>query len=89
MTQSCTVCKELNPKSPINPNIDPDTPITNLRPFESVGLDMFSWKSNNYLLIVELMSSYIFVENLQKSAKCKTVTENSVSSHSPMDSHAR
>ena len=42
LTQSCTVCKELNPKTPINPNIDPVTPITNLQPFESVGLDMFS-----------------------------------------------
>ena len=30
MTQLCTVCKELNPKAPINPNIDPDTPITYL-----------------------------------------------------------
>ena len=36
---------------------------------------MFSWKSNNYLLVVDRMSGYIFVENLQKSAKCKTVTE--------------
>ena len=42
-TQSCTVCKELNPKTPINPNIDQATPITHLRPFKSVGLDMFSW----------------------------------------------
>ena len=49
MTQLCTVCMELNPKAPINPNIDPTTPITDLRPFESVGLDMFSWKSNNYI----------------------------------------
>ena len=30
MTQSCKVCKELNPKAPINPNIDPTTPITDL-----------------------------------------------------------
>ena len=36
---------------------------------------MFSWKSNNYLLVFDRMSGYIFVENLQKSAKCKTVTE--------------
>ena len=36
---------------------------------------MFSWKSNNYLLVVDRMSSYIFVENLQKSAKCKTITQ--------------
>ena len=75
MTQSCKVCKDLNPKAPINPNIDPTPPITDLRPFESVGLDMFSWKSNNYLLVVDRMSGYLFVENLQKSAKCKTVTE--------------
>ena len=36
---------------------------------------MFSWKSNNYLLVVDRMSGYLFVENLQKSAKCKMVTE--------------
>ena len=36
---------------------------------------MFSWKSNNYLLVVDRMSGYIFVENLHKSAKCMTVTE--------------
>ena len=30
LTQSCTICKELNPKTPINSNIDPTTPITNL-----------------------------------------------------------
>ena len=75
LTQSCTVCKELNPKTPINPNIDPATPITHLQPFESVGLDMFSWKSTNYLLVVDRMSGYIFVEVMNKNAKCKTVTE--------------
>ena len=36
---------------------------------------MFSWKANNYLLVVDQMSGYIFVEQLHKSAKCKTVTE--------------
>ena len=41
MTQSCSVCKELNPKAPTNPNIDPEQPKTDLQPFESVGLDMF------------------------------------------------
>ena len=79
MTQSCTVCKELNPKAPIIPNIDPNTPITDLRPFESVGLDMFSWKSNNYLLVVDSMSVYIFVENLHKSEKSRRSQRNSIS----------
>ena len=36
---------------------------------------MFSWKSNNYLLVVDHMSGYSFVENLQKSTKCKKVIE--------------
>ncbi len=36
---------------------------------------MFSWKANNYLLILDRMSGYIFVEPLLRSAKCKTVTE--------------
>ena len=36
---------------------------------------MFSWKTNNYLLVVDWMSGYIFVEHLQKSAKCKRVTD--------------
>ena len=75
LTQSCQICKELNPKTPINPNIDPVTPITNLQPFESVGLDMFTWKNVNYLLVVDRMSGYIFVETLNKHARCKTVTE--------------
>ena len=59
----------------MNPNIDPATPITDLQPFESVGLDMFVWKNVNYLLVVDRMSGYIFVETLHKSARCKTVTE--------------
>merc|ERR1712082_165388 len=59
LTQSCQICKELNPKTSINPNIDPVTPITSLQPFKSVGLDMFSWKNTNYLLIVDRMSGYI------------------------------
>ena len=75
LTQSCQICKELNPKTPINPNIDPVTPITSLQPFESVGLDMFTWKNVNYLLVVDRMSGYIFIETLNKNAKCKTVTE--------------
>merc|ERR1711873_113243 len=69
LTQSCTICKELNPKTPINLNIDPSTPITSLQPFESVGLDMFSWKNINYLLVVDRISGNIFVEVLSKSAK--------------------
>ena len=69
LTQSCTICKELNLKTPINPNIDPATPITSLQPFESVGLDMFSWKNENYLLVVDRMSGYIFVETLSKKYK--------------------
>ena len=74
MTQSCLVCKELNPKAPTNPNIDPEQPKTELQPFELVGLDMFSWKGIQYLLVVDRMSGYIIVENLNKSALCKNVT---------------
>ena len=74
-TQSCQICKEINQKTPMNPNIDPATPITDLQPFKSVGLDMFVWKNVNYLLVVDRMSGYIFVETLQKHARCKTVTE--------------
>ena len=73
MIQSCLVCKELNPKAPTNPNIDPEQPKTELQPFESVGLDMFSWKGIQYLLVVDRMSRYIIVENLNKSALCKNV----------------
>ena len=35
---------------------------------------MFSWKVNQYLLVVDRMSGYIIVENLMKSALCKMVT---------------
>ena len=33
LTQSCTVCKELNQKARTNPNIDPEQPKTDLGPF--------------------------------------------------------
>ena len=36
---------------------------------------MFSWQENNYLLVVDRMSGYIIVENLAKSALCRTVTQ--------------
>ena len=36
LTQSCTVCKELNPKARTNPNIDLEQPKTEVGPFESV-----------------------------------------------------
>ena len=75
MTQSCSVCKEMNPKARTNPQIKPEQPKTDLEPFESVGLDMFSWAGKSYLLIVDRMSGYIFVENLAKSALCRTVSQ--------------
>ena len=66
MTQSCTVCKELNPKILANPNIEPTFPIA--EPFESVGLEIFSWKGIQYLLIMDCMSGYIFIENMNRHA---------------------
>ena len=75
MTQSCLVCKELNQKAPANPNIDQEQPKTDLQPFKLVGLDMFSWKGIQYLLIIDRMSGYIRVQNLNHSALCKTVTQ--------------
>ena len=70
----CTLCEELNPKARTNPNIDPEQPKTDLGSFEPVGLDMFSWQGKFYLLVVDRMSGYIMVENLAKSALCRTVT---------------
>ena len=75
ITQACSVCKELNPKARTNPQIKPEQPKTDLGPFESVGLDMFSWAGKFYLLIVDRMSGYIIVEILAKSALCRTVTQ--------------
>ena len=57
-----------------NPQLEPEIAKGDLQPFESVGLDMFSWKGNNYLLIVDRMSGYIFVENMKKNASCAKVT---------------
>ena len=62
------MCKELNPKARANPNIDPEQRNTDLGPFESVGLDMFSCQGKFYLLVVDRMSGYIMVENLAKTA---------------------
>ena len=61
MTEGCDIYKELNQGPRGNPNVDPSTPITDLIPFQSVGLDMFTWKQVNYFLVVDRMSGYIFV----------------------------
>ena len=75
MTQSCIVYKELNPKAPANPKIEPTYPITNLKPFKSVGLDMISRKGIQYLLVLDHMLGYIFMENMNRHAPCKLVTK--------------
>ena len=75
ITETCEVCKELNPRPKENPNIEPENPKTNLEPFESVGLDMFSWKGDMYLLIIDWMSGFIFVEKIGKHASAEKITE--------------
>ena len=75
ITENYQVCKELNPRPRTNPNIDPETPKTHLEPFESIGLDMFSWKGDQYLLIIDRMSGFIFVEKMGKHATARGVTE--------------
>ena len=75
MNKSCMVRKDLNPKSPANPNIDPEQLKTDLQPFESVGLDTFSWKGIQYLFIVHRMSGYIIIENINHLALCKTMKQ--------------
>ena len=65
----------MNPRPKENPHIDPEVPLTELTPFESVGLDMFSWKQLYYMLVVDRMSGYIFMEPLEKNASCTKVTE--------------
>ena len=65
----------MNPKARTNPQIKPEQPKTDLSPFQYVGLDMFTWQGKFYLLTVDRMSAYIIVENLAKSALCRTVTQ--------------
>ena len=36
---------------------------------------MFVWKNVNYLLVVDRMSGYLFVEVLNKNTRSKTVME--------------
>ena len=75
MVDECIVCKKLNQAPSSNPNIEPEIPITDLQPFESLGLDMFTWKGIQYLLIVDRLSGYIFVENLARHASSAKVTQ--------------
>ena len=42
MTTACETCREFNTRLKTNPNIDPETPFTDLQPFKSVGLNIFS-----------------------------------------------
>ena len=75
MIDNCTVCKKLNQAPSSNPNIEPEIPITDLQPFESLGLDMFSWKGIQYFLVVDRLSGYVFVENMTKHASSAKVTQ--------------
>ena len=56
LTQACPVCKELNPKARTNPQINPEQPKMDLSPFESVGLNMFTWQGKFYVLVVDRIS---------------------------------
>ena len=62
MIQACSVYKEMNSKARTNPQIKPEPPKTDLEPFESVGLDIFSSAGKFYLLIVDRMSGYIIIK---------------------------
>ena len=73
ITESCDICKKLNPRPPANPNIEPERQITQLQPMESLGADIFSWKGIDYLLVVDRMSGYIFVFKLTKSTSSRVV----------------
>ena len=64
----------MNPRPLVNPNIELETPLRSLQPFESIGEDMFSWKGENYLVIVDRMSGMIFVDKMKKVTS-KVVTE--------------
>ena len=75
LTESCDICKKLNPRPPANPNIEPEKPTTQLKPMESLRADIFSWKGVDYLLVVNWMSGYLFVFKLSKSTS-KMVTQH-------------
>merc|ERR1712237_274152 len=76
VTESCETCTEINPRPKGNPQLDPETAKGDLQPFESVGCDMYSWQGNNYFLVVDRLSGYIFVENMKQNASCAKVTSS-------------
>ena len=49
--------------------------ITDLKPFKSMGPDLFTRKGLQNLVVVDRMSSYIFVEKINKHIPCKSVTQ--------------
>ena len=70
MTKPCTICQELQPKQAREPLIQTEVPP---RPWHTVGTDIFYLDNDEFLLIADYYTKYLFVRKIPKgnsTSKC-------------------
>ena len=69
LIKACPTCekhKEVRPE-PLRPSTTPDYP------FQKLGMDLFEWKGQTYLLVVDYFSRWVEISLLQKTTSQRTV----------------
>lgn len=68
----CSTCEKFQAKQHREPIITPEIPQW---PFQLVASDLFSYKENEYLIVVDYYSSYFEITNLRKATTSRAVIE--------------
>ena len=70
LTKSCSICQELQPKQAREPLVQSEVPP---RPWHTVGTDLFYLDGEEYLLVADYYTKYLFVRKIPKghsTSKC-------------------
>ncbi|XP_041867384.1 uncharacterized protein K02A2.6-like [Melanotaenia boesemani] len=70
--ENCPICQERrasNPKEPLIPHQIPE------RPWQIVASDLFTWKGEEYLLVVDYYSRYFEIERLYSATSGSVITK--------------
>lgn len=69
LTESCIPCQKYQPSRPIEPLV-----LTEAKyPMEQVGIDLFSFVGQTWLIVVDRFSGFVFPKKLHKTTTSKVV----------------
>ena len=71
--ENCAVCRELGNSQKVGQPTEEDILQRNLKPFERLSLDQFMIDRNQYLVIMDRFSGYLFVVDLGKKTSSMKV----------------